>query len=65
MADHPRRVSRLVDRRPFRVGTAYLLARPGIIRETDRMDQQTPPQVRMPNRDGFVSPDPRPDVVKP
>jgi S-disulfanyl-L-cysteine oxidoreductase SoxD len=41
--------------------TAYLLYRNGIIGEQDVMDAQTLPQVKMPNRDGFV-PDPRPDV---
>jgi S-disulfanyl-L-cysteine oxidoreductase SoxD len=41
--------------------TAYLLHRNGIIGEQDVMDATTLPQVKMPNRDGFV-PDPRPDV---
>jgi S-disulfanyl-L-cysteine oxidoreductase SoxD len=41
--------------------TAYLLHRNGIIGEQDVMDAQTLPQVKMPNRDGFV-PDSRPDV---
>ena len=41
--------------------TAYLLFLNGIIREHDVMDARTLAQVRMPNRDGFVS-DPRPDV---
>jgi hypothetical protein len=41
--------------------TAYLLFLNGIIGEDDAMDAQTLRQVRMPNRDGFVS-DPRPDV---
>ena len=43
--------------------TAYLLHRNGIIGEQDVMDATTLPQVKMPNRDGFV-PDPRPDVGK-
>jgi mono/diheme cytochrome c family protein len=43
--------------------TAYLLHLNGIIGEQDVMDAQTLPQVKMPNRDGFV-PDPRPDVGK-
>ncbi len=40
--------------------SAYILARDGIIRETDRMDASTLPAVEMPNRDGFISfwPDP-------
>ena len=41
--------------------TAYLLHLNGIIGEQDVMDAQTLPQVKMPNRGGFV-PDPRPDV---
>jgi S-disulfanyl-L-cysteine oxidoreductase SoxD len=41
--------------------TAYLLHLNGIIGEQDVMDAKTLPQVKMPNRDGFV-PDPRPDV---
>jgi cytochrome c len=41
--------------------TAYLLYRNGIIGEQEVMDATTLPQVKMPNRDGFV-PDPRPDV---
>ena len=44
--------------------TAYLLYLNGIIGEHDIMDAGTLPQVRMPNRDGFVA-DPRPDVGKP
>jgi cytochrome c len=41
--------------------TAYLLHLNGIIGETDVIDARTLPQVKMPNRDGFV-PDARPDV---
>jgi cytochrome c len=41
--------------------TAYLLFLNGIIGEHDVMDARTLREVRMPNRDGFVS-DPRPDV---
>jgi S-disulfanyl-L-cysteine oxidoreductase SoxD len=41
--------------------TAYLLYLNGIIGEHDVMDARTLPQVRMPNREGFVL-DPRPDV---
>jgi cytochrome c len=43
--------------------TAYLLYLNGIIGEHDVLDAKTLPQVKMPNRDGFV-PDPRPDVGK-
>jgi hypothetical protein len=41
--------------------TAYLLFLNGIVGEHDVLDQITLPQVKMPNRDGFVS-DPRPDI---
>ena len=41
--------------------TAYLLYLNGIVGEQDTLDQLTLPQVKMPNRDGFV-PDPRPDI---
>jgi S-disulfanyl-L-cysteine oxidoreductase SoxD len=43
--------------------TAYLLHVNGIIDEHDVMDAKSLPQIRMPNRDGFV-PDARPDVGK-
>ena len=33
---------------------AYLLQLNGIIGESDRMDAQSVPKARMPNRDGFV-----------
>jgi mono/diheme cytochrome c family protein len=41
--------------------TAYVLYLNGIVGEHDTLDQTTLPQVKMPNRDGFV-PDPRPDI---
>jgi cytochrome c len=41
--------------------TAYLLFINGIIGERDVMNQTTLPQVKMPNRTGFVA-DPRPDI---
>ena len=44
--------------------TAYLLYVNGIVGENDVIDAKTLPQVKMPNRDGFV-PDARPDVGKP
>ena len=44
--------------------TAYLLYVNGIIGEQDVMNARTLPQVKMPNRSGFV-PDARPDVGKP
>lgn len=40
---------------------AWILAQNGIIKADAVMDAQTLPNVRMPNRDGFV-PDPRPDM---
>ncbi len=40
---------------------AYVLFLNGIVKETDELNEKTLPQVKMPNRDGFV-PDPRPDV---
>ncbi len=43
--------------------TAYLLHLNGIIGEGDVLDARTLPQIKMPNRDGFVL-DPRPDVGK-
>lgn len=42
--------------------TAWLLWANGIIGEDEVMNQDTLPKVVMPNRDGFTSPDPRPDV---
>ena len=41
--------------------TAYLLFLNGIVGEHEVVDQTTLPQVKMPNRDGFVF-DPRPDI---
>lgn len=42
--------------------TAWVLWANGIIEEDQVIDQDTLPQVVMPNSDGFTSPDPRPDV---
>jgi S-disulfanyl-L-cysteine oxidoreductase SoxD len=42
--------------------SAYLLYLNGIVGEDAVMDAKTLPQVKMPNRSGFISPDPRPDV---
>ena len=49
---------------------AFLLYKNGVIQESDVMDQQTLPKVKMPNRDGYAIPDwkpgmPRPNVTKP
>ncbi len=41
--------------------TAYVLFLNGLVREDEVIDAHSLPQVRMPNRDGFVR-DPRPDV---
>lgn len=42
---------------------AYLLAEGNVIDKATVLDAQTLPQVRMPNRDGFI-PDPRPELFK-
>lgn len=42
--------------------TAWVLWANGIIDEDQVIDQDTLPGIVMPNRDGFTSPDPRPDV---
>jgi S-disulfanyl-L-cysteine oxidoreductase SoxD len=42
--------------------SAYLLYVNGIIGEDAVMDARTLPRVQMPNRNGFINPDPRPDV---
>ena len=42
---------------------AYILHLNGIVGEKQVMNSKTLPQVRMPNRDGFVS-DPRPDIKR-
>ena len=39
--------------------TAYLLWRNEIIGETEEMNAETLPKVRMPNRDGFLPPEPQ------
>lgn len=43
--------------------TAYVLYLNGIIEEGAVLDRASLPAVVMPNRDGFLSPDPRPDVA--
>ncbi len=43
--------------------TAYILGRAHIIPENGVIDAASLPKVKMPNRNGFVSPDPRPDVA--
>ena len=40
---------------------AFLLSLDGIVKENDELNAKTLPQIRMPNRDGFI-PDARPDV---
>lgn len=44
--------------------TAFILFRNGIIKETEVLDRESLPKVRMPNRDGFI-PDTRPDWKNP
>lgn len=61
-------INRAMPRAPFKEGslapnevyalTAFVLNKNGIIDATDVMDAKTLPQVRMPNRDGFVPPKP-------
>jgi cytochrome c len=41
--------------------TAYVLYLNGIVKEQDVLNQTTLPQIKMPNREGFVV-DPRPDI---
>lgn len=41
---------------------AYILGEANIVEKGQVIDAATLPNVPMPNRDGFVSPDPRPDV---
>ena len=41
--------------------TAFILYMNGIVDEKAELNEKTLPQIKMPNRDGFV-PDPRPDV---
>ncbi len=41
--------------------TAYLLYLNGIVKEQDVVNQASLPQIKMPNREGFVV-DPRPDI---
>ena len=45
--------------------TAFLLQRHNIVGESDRLDAQTLPKVRMPNQAAFTTADPRKDVVGP
>ena len=40
--------------------TAYVLHLNGIVEEDATMNADTLPQIKMPNRDGFIRPDPRP-----
>ncbi len=55
--DHPRSLS--VDE--VYSAAAYVLFLSGIVTETQELNEKTLPQVKMPNRDGFV-PDARPDI---
>jgi cytochrome c len=61
-------INRAMPRAPFKEGsltanevyatTAWILFKNGIVQETDRLDAASLPRVRMPNRDGFVPPEP-------
>lgn len=42
--------------------SAYILFLNGVVGEDAEMDTATLPKVAMPNRNGFLSPDPRPDT---
>jgi len=42
--------------------TAYVLHLNGIVDKSTTLDAASLPKIKMPNRDGFVRPDPRPDV---
>jgi cytochrome c len=42
--------------------SAYILFLNGIIAENSVLDAKSLPQVKMPNRNGFITEDPRPDV---
>ncbi len=42
--------------------SAYILYLHNIVTEDTVLDATSLPRVEMPNRNGFVSPDPRPDV---
>jgi S-disulfanyl-L-cysteine oxidoreductase SoxD len=41
---------------------AYILGEANVVAKNEVINASTLPKVQMPNRDGFVSPDPRPDV---
>lgn len=45
--------------------TAFLLYKNGVIGEDDVLDQQTLPQVKMPNRDGYAIPNWKPGQPRP
>jgi S-disulfanyl-L-cysteine oxidoreductase SoxD len=55
--DHPRSLS---TDEVYSV-SAFVLYLSGIVKETEELNEKTLPQVKMPNRDGFI-PDSRPDV---
>lgn len=41
---------------------AYVLGQGNVISKTEVLNAQTLPQINMPNKDGFITVDPRPDV---
>ena len=42
--------------------SAFVLALNGIVPDDTVLDAERLPRIAMPNRNGFVSPDPRPDI---
>jgi cytochrome c len=42
--------------------SAYVLSLNGIVPDDATLDAASLPKIAMPNRNGFISPDPRPDV---
>ncbi len=45
--------------------TAFILYKNGVVGEDDVLDQQTLPQVKMPNRDGYAIPEWKPGMPRP
>lgn len=43
--------------------SAYVLALNGVVPDDTVLDANNLPKIKMPNRNGFISPDPRPDVA--
>ncbi len=45
--------------------TAFLLYKNGVIKEDDVLNQQTLPQIKMPNRNGYAIPNWKPGMPRP